>query len=164
MSGQIKIVFHKKTGFPDPVLGGLQIYRDDQPVCLNVVSKEAVIYQPSILIVSQPVDGIICDKSIPSVLGEELGCKHEINVVRFLPGVGARGTHNVKIKTKVESSVDIPAEDCVKILFLFCTLGIGKFSICFVDLVIFHAVVLIHIPVEAVNAIVETTFDHGCKR
>ena len=156
-------MLHKKACFPDPVLGIGKVHRDYHPVCFKVVLEQAIVYYSSILVIAEPVDCEICNDTISLILCEELGSQYEVDVVCFLPEISSRGAHYMKIEAKIKTSVDIPAEHGMKILFFFSSLDIAEFRVCFIDLIIFNTIVLIQVLVETVNAVIKATFTRRCE-
>jgi hypothetical protein len=82
-------MFHKETEIADTVLCLIKVDGNDLAVGFQVLFKEAVVFDASVFIVLQPVRYHVGNHTVTFVLGKEMGRKDEIDMIRFLPEVGA---------------------------------------------------------------------------
>ena len=114
MARKVEVVLHEESCFPDSVLGFIKTYVIDLPVGFNVLFKDEIVFDATVLIVLQPVDEKVRDDSIPFIFREVLCSHNEIDVIGLLSEVSSGGIEYPEVESQIKATIYIPAEDRVK--------------------------------------------------
>ena len=124
----------------------------------RVVLENAFVFNPPVLKVFYTVVSVVGDDAIPFVFCKILRRKDEIDMVGSLSEVGSGRVHCAEIEAQIKTPVDIPAEYGMEVLFFQRSLSIGDFRECFIDPVVFNAIILVKVWIHRMQPVVEAIF------